>query len=489
MNILILLVILVFTYFLFRNSSRISKINSKIPGPIGLPILGHCMFMGGDLHLQFQKWFKKYGNVFRIRVGIYETVVITGYPTLRKAFIENSEIFEKRWQPNSRTLLNKCEEVVWENGERHKILKRIVLSEMTTVRIKRMEDHIVQECKKLIKLFDDHAEDGKPFEINNYLHMFSLNIILRFLFGVDYPYDKVSHSEGIIKAISDFLVVAGNPLIYDFVPIFTKKESKDIKHPYFVTFNRLITETDNLIKKYQRDNEANLDSKENGNIITGLLKEYEKGSITWGNVVNTSIDMIVAGSDTSANTVIFGLISLSNHPEIQTKLHKSIVSTVSPNEDVITHSKYSQILPYLSMVMKETFRKFPSTLLGISHETTQDIEIEGHKIAAGTQIFQNIYSSHRSEEFFPKPDEFIPERFNEGSNLYYGSQTNLLHFGCGVRDCSGKSLATCEIFTILATLANRYEFINPNPNTPLIDYGTFGLTYQTPSTHLIIKKR
>ncbi|EGC40065.1 hypothetical protein DICPUDRAFT_21969, partial [Dictyostelium purpureum] len=156
--------------------------------------------------------------------------------------------------------------------------------------------------------------------------------------------------------------------------------------------------------------------------------------------------------------MIFCLIELINYPDIQSKLNNSILSSIFPNETVITHSKYRSSIQYLTMVMKETFHMYPIGLLGIPHVTSVDVEVEGVKIAAGTQVFQNIYASHRCEEFFSGSNEFIPERFMESSNLNYGSQTNLVHIGIGVRDCIGKSLGETKFFTFLSTLINRYEF-------------------------------
>ncbi|EGC30507.1 hypothetical protein DICPUDRAFT_95724 [Dictyostelium purpureum] len=489
MNYIIILVIIIISLYIFKgNGDRKSKINSKIPSPFKLPILGNLLSMSGDLHLQFDKWYRQLGSIYRIKAGSVECVVLTGYPILRKAFVEHSEAFASRYRLASKLQLNGCEDIAFENNPRHAILKKVTLSEMTSVKIKRMEDHIIKETEKLISLLDKHAEDGKPFQINGYLHMFSLNIILRFLFGVDYPYEQVNQSAGIIKTVQDFFIEAGKPIVTDFLPFLSQPDPK--KHPYFVSYAKLVKEVEDLIEKDQKQREQDKSSndEQNQTILSKLIKEYEQGNITWNGVTNTAIDIVAAGSDTSANTMIFCLISLANNPDIQKKVHYGISSSLSGSNDIVaTHSKYHSSLPYLSMVIKETFRKYPIAVLGIPHELTQDVEIGGYDIAAGTLIFQNIYSSHRSEEFFDQPSEFIPERFLETTNLNYGSSTNLVHFGVGVRDCIGKSLASAEIFTLLATLLNRYQFINPN-DKPLCDIGVFGLAYQPPLTNLIIKK-
>ncbi|KAK5575462.1 hypothetical protein RB653_006595 [Dictyostelium firmibasis] len=484
MSITLLLIIISIIFYLFSNKNK--RKNQKIKGPNGIPIFGNLLSMNGELHLKLQQWYRIYGPIYSIRMGNIDTVVLTEYPTIRKAFVENSEAFENRYQLKSRLALTGCQDLAIQNGEIHTLLKKIVLSEMTTTRIKRMEIHIIQETEKLLKLLDKHAEEGKPFIINNYFNMFSMNVILRFLFGIDFPYDKLDESADYVKSIKSFFTVAGAPMLSDFIPIPLKKSGV-----FFDSYKELEIETDKLIEKFKKTRNKEIengsyDIDRDESILSKLLNEYEKSNITWECVSHTCIDIISAGTDTSSNTLVMAIIELVNNNDIQLKTHSNISTSLFDNkETVITHSKYRSSINYLSMVIKETFRKHPIALTGLPHVTTEDVEIEGYKIESGTYIIQNIYSSHRCEKFFPSPDEFIPERFLEPSQANQG----LIHFGLGVRDCVGKSLAECEIFTILATLINRYQFINPNPSKPLCDVGTFGLAQVCPDANIILKKR
>ncbi|KAN0033617.1 hypothetical protein ACTFIV_000078 [Dictyostelium citrinum] len=474
-SITLFLILFSIIFYLFLN----------IPGPNGIPIFGNLLSLGGEMHLKLQEWYKSYGSVYSIRMGNIDTVVLTEYPTIRKAFVDNSLAFASRYQLKSRVVLTGAKDLAIQNGEIHSLLKKVVLSEMTTTRIKRMEIHIINETEKILKIFDKHAEDGNPFIINKYLNMFSMNIILRFCLGIDYPYDNVDETVGYVKSIKSFFAVAGLPILSDFVPIPLRKSGV-----FFDSYKELEIETDKLIEKFKKSRNEKIENgtynaEEDESILSKLLKEYEDGNITWECVSHTCIDIISAGTDTSANTLVMALIELINNQEIQLKAFSNISSSLkSTDEIVITHSKYRSLFPYLSMVIKETFRKHPIALIGLPHVTTEDVEIDGFKIQSGTYIIQNIFSSHRSDKIFPSPNEFIPERFFEPSQ-----NQGLIHFGLGVRDCVGKSLAECEIFTLLATLLNRYQFINPNQSQKLNDIGTFGLAQVCPDTKIIIKKR
>ncbi|KAM9960167.1 hypothetical protein ACTFIW_009292 [Dictyostelium discoideum] len=484
------LYLIIFSIILYLFVNRNKRKNLKIPGPNGIPIFGNLLSLSGEMHLTLQEWYKTYGSVFSIRMGNIDTVVLTEYPTIRKAFVDNSLAFASRYQLKSRVVLTGAKDLAIQNGEIHSLLKKVVLSEMTTTKIKRMEIHIIKETEKILKILDKHAELGEPFIINNYLNMFSMNVILRFLLGIDYPYESVDETVGYVKSIKSFFAVAGLPILSDFIPIPLKKSGV-----FFDSYKELEIETDKLIEKFKKSRTEKIENgtyneeEEDESILSKLLKEYEQGNISWECVSHTCIDIISAGTDTSANTLVMALIELINNQEIQSKAFSSIRSSClnddSNNEEiVITHSKYRSLLPYISMIIKETFRKHPIALLGLPHVTTEDVEIDGYKIEAGTYIIQNIFSSHRSDKIFQSPNEFIPERFFESSQ-----NQGLIHFGLGVRDCVGKSLAECEIFTLLATLLNRYQFINPNNSKKLNDIGTFGLAQVCPDTNIILKKR
>ncbi|KAM9983403.1 hypothetical protein ACTFIY_000112 [Dictyostelium cf. discoideum] len=335
--------------------------NLKIPGPNGIPIFGNLLSLSGEMHL-----------------------------TLQECCINSS-----------------AKDLAIQNGEIHSLLKKVVLSEMTTTKIKRMESHIIKETEKILKILDKHAELGEPYIINNYFNMFSMNVILRFLLCIDYPYE-----------------IVGLPILSDFIPIPLKKSGV-----FFDSYKELEIETNKIIEKFKKSRNEKIENgtyneEEDESILSKLLKEYEQGNITWECVSHTCIDIIPAAFSNIRSSC------LNNDDEI-----------------VITHSKYRSLLPYISMVNKETFRKHPIALLGLPHVTTEDVEIDGYKIEAGTYIIQNIFSSHRSDKIFQSPNEFIPERFFESSQ-----NQGLIRFGLGVRDCVGKSLAECEIFTLLSTL-------------------------------------
>ncbi|KAN0030184.1 hypothetical protein ACTA71_009945 [Dictyostelium dimigraforme] len=453
-------VLLILIFFM---KSRTRIINSKIPGPIGFPIIGNLLSLRGEVHLKFEEWYKKYGPIYSIRMGNIDTVVLTEYSTIKKAFVDNPYSFTDRYQLKSRIQLNGAKDIVNQNGKCHEILKRAVLSEITSIKVKKNEIYITEEAERLISFLDKHVEDGRPFSISNYVYLYAVNVLICFLFGNGLSLESIEESKDILDAL--FSSAKEGTILSDFISIPFYSEKKR----YYEAYNNIYKETQKLINKYQTIKEDKIKNglyklEEDNSIISKLINEFEKGNITWECLSHTCVDLIGAGSYTTANAFLCSIIELTNNHSIQNKTFNEISSTLNNNNNnnnniVLNYSKYRSNFPYLSMVIKETFRKYPSVLVGVPHKATEDVIIDGYKIAKGTQVFQNIYSSQRSDKVYPYPNEFIPERFNETCEKDVHS--NVLLFGLGIRDCIGKSLSESELFTILATLINRYQFINP----------------------------
>ena len=122
-------------------------------------------------------------------------------------------------------------------------------------------------------------------------------------------------------------------------------KSKVNTHPNYTQFfevlqNNLRDFTDiyiNEMKKYENDANSSF-NKENGihNYITGM------------------INLFVAGSETTSNTINYTLWYFCNYPEVQKKVQQEIDSVIGRNRAPSMDDKPN--LPYLEAVVHETQR-------------------------------------------------------------------------------------------------------------------------------------
>jgi cytochrome P450 family 6 len=134
------------------------------------------------------------------------------------------------------------------------------------------------------------------------------------------------------------------------------------------------------------------------------------------------------------------LYELAKNPDVQRKLQEEIDEVLLT--DLNTHElNYEKItsMKYLAACVRETLRKYPPIPL-LFREASNDYQISGSKtvIEKGTSIVIPVHAIQNDPDYYPDPDEFIPERFLDGKSNENG--VPYLSFGDGPRKCFGRYL-------------------------------------------------
>lgn len=183
-----------------------------------------------------------------------------------------------------------------------------------------------------------------------------------------------------------------------------------------------------------------------------------------------AMTLYLAGHETTALTLSWSWYLLSQYPEVEEKLvaeWKAVLNGRTPTADDVAH------LPYTEAVITEAMRVYPPVYL-IGREATTDLELGGYRVKKGYTVFMSQWVSHKDPRYFPEPDSFRPERWEDGlakripKYAYYP-------FGGGPRVCIGNTFALMEAALILAAVGQRYRFtlnsdavIDVNPQITLL---------------------
>ncbi|OXB52166.1 hypothetical protein ASZ78_001702, partial [Callipepla squamata] len=96
-NISVLGVFLTVFTILVDFMKRRKKWSRYPPGPMSLPFVGTMPFINYcDPHLSFEKFRKKFGNIFSLQNCWTNVVVLNGYKTVKEALVNKSEDFADR---------------------------------------------------------------------------------------------------------------------------------------------------------------------------------------------------------------------------------------------------------------------------------------------------------------------------------------------------------------------------------------------------------
>ncbi|KAL9094575.1 MAG: hypothetical protein Q9165_003134 [Trypethelium subeluteriae] len=191
------------------------------------------------------------------------------------------------------------------------------------------------------------------------------------------------------------------------------------------------------------------------------------------NVVLTYLlNNVLAGSDTTAITMIAAVYYVLKHPEVHRQLCEEL-EKAKPSLPVSW--KVCNSLPYLDAVMQETTRIHGAIGLMLERHVPEGglVLPDGRTVPENACVGLNPWVINRNVEVFgPDTDEFKPERWlqQHGENEEnFQTRRNkmkgtLLSFGAGHRICMGKYLSQLESYKTIATLFVKYDIALAHPD-------------------------
>ncbi|KAJ5433880.1 Cytochrome P450 [Penicillium cf. griseofulvum] len=185
-------------------------------------------------------------------------------------------------------------------------------------------------------------------------------------------------------------------------------------------------------------------------------------------IASELLDHLVAGHETSGITFTYMMWELSRHPELQAELRKELL-TLSPSlrysgtDGVKPLASPSAVdaLPLLDAMVRETLRLHspaPAQLPRITPITEKGTSLHGYdNIPGGVRVSSTAYSLHRISEVYPRPLEWLPQRWLEAGDKIHDMRRLFWPFGSGGRMCLGSNFALQEIKLVMAAVYSNYS--------------------------------
>ncbi|XP_021766092.1 cytochrome P450 CYP82D47-like [Chenopodium quinoa] len=469
-------------YCLFQQKKR-TDTKAKPPQPSGSwPVIGHLHLLGELPHITLGKLADKYGQIFMIKLGIHQALVVSTAEMAKECL----------GGTNDKVFLNRPQKIFIEHmayngamlgfsqyGQYWREMRKITTIELLSAHRVEILKHVriseVRSAMKSITVARSESTDMKQWftdiSMNTIVKLISGKSLKKFYQGEEY--------NRCVKAFRDFFELAGVFVPADALPFLRwfdiggyekkmKKAAKEIDH----IAQRWLDE-----HKNRSSNEAQrkLDFMD---VMLGIFEsgqekpsKYETDAI----IKATCTAMILAAADTTAVTLTWALSLLLNNKEVLKKSQAELDIVVGKERQV--EESDLKNLVYLQAVLKETMRLYPAAPLSVPREAISDCIVSGYNIPAGTQLFVNLYKIHRDPLVWENPLDFHPERFLTTNKDYdvRGQSFEFMPFGSGRRICPGISFALSVMQFTLANLLHGFDISIPLDETVDMTEG-FGIT-------------
>jgi cytochrome P450 len=170
-------------------------------------------------------------------------------------------------------------------------------------------------------------------------------------------------------------------------------------------------------------------------------------------ILSESMQLLVAGHETSSNGLSWLLYLLSTRPDCLKRVREEFDSVLG--DAPLSHGDVPKF-QFTTQVIQEALRLYPPFWM-IDRMAVADDRVGDLVIPRGSTVIVFVYGAHHAPSHWESPESFDPDRFVK-ENEKLRTPFTYLPFGGGPRGCIGGNYAMLQILMILSVLLRRYDF-------------------------------
>src|SRR6202789_4059987 len=389
------------------------------------------------------KYTDLFGDTFRFYLGGLKEAIVTIDPAVIQHVLKtNAENYQKSEIQVKRMGHFLGKGLLTTHGEAWRTQRRLIQTGFDRKQLDALSSIMQDSLAESLRDFDRQIGAG-PVDIYPRLMKITFAMVARSLFGARLKGEDIDLVSETICTVQEFIV---------------RQTIQPYLNPWFAVSGELRrhedmrARADSILMAYikQRRNEAP------GHDLLQTLMDarYSDGEgMTDELVLSESMQLLVAGHETSSNGLSWLLYLLSSRPDCLKRVRQEIDSVLG--DAPLNHSDVPK-LEFTTQVIQEGLRLYPPFWM-IDRMAVADDRVGDIAISAGSTVIVYVYGAHHAPRYWPDPETFDTDRFIKG-NEKQRTPFTYLPFGGGPRGCIGNHYAMLQILMILSDLLRKYDF-------------------------------
>ncbi|XP_050223179.1 cytochrome P450 736A117-like [Mercurialis annua] len=447
-----------FIIFFFKKPSPLDR--KLPPSPPKLPIIGNLHQLGLHPHRSLRILAHTHGPIMLLHLGSNPVLVVSSAELAREIMKTHDLIFADRPTTKLLTMLvyDQKDVAVGRYGEHWRQKKSLcVVHLLNNKRVQSYRKVREEEINLMIDTIKNSSSSSSVVNFSEEIAKVTNNIVCRIALGRKYG---PIGGRTVRELLEEFQSLLGGFDVGDYI-----RWLGWVNHVtgLYAKAGKVAKELDDFLEMVLDEHIASgCYSKEDTNkdfvdVLLCLQKDNLAGfPIDRTCIKAITLDIFIAGTDTTYTLMEWVMTELLRHPEIMKKVQNEI-REIAKSKLFISETDLNK-LQFLKAVIKETFRMHPPVPLLLPRVAMKDVKLQGYDIAAGTQVIVNAFAIGRDPTLWDQAEEFRPDRFLNNSIDFKGHDFELIPFGSGRRTCPGIQFATITDELALANLLYKFDW-------------------------------
>lgn len=398
------------------------------------------------------------GDVGQCRIGPHTIVLLNGHEVVQAALVEQADRFRKA-SPRLGAV------IALSLGNGLLASDGAVWRQQRTLVAPAFQPRHLAAYAACMTAYTEQAldgwEDDTTIDLEQELWQLTLRIIGTTLFDADVLHEAPELRDALTTVAQASNAALSSPLQL-YLPLAVSPAGRRIRR----TVQRLDTTVHRMIRERRRaPNERN-------DLLSVLLRAHDDETgvaMTDTQLRDEVMTLFLAGHETTAIALLWTLILLAQHPEVERRLQHEVDTVLG--DRTATFADLAALL-YTRQVCQEVLRLYPPIYV-IARWTEQPVDLGTVRLPKHATVLVSPYTLHRRTDYFSDPERFDPDRFTPEA-MATRPRYAYVPFSAGARTCVGNHFAMMELQLVLATLAQRVtlrlapgQHIAPDPQITL----------------------